>query len=230
MKKMSLVILSVLVTSNLVFAHDYWVPDWRGEPGTTWSVWDDWAQYPGPMPPDAFTANPAGVASPYATADPDSAFLLDSWTDGLGENRWNVLHIVGDDELGFHLDNYDRNFPEKLVRIQISHDSDHARPLAFNVLLGYDGVTFPIHVPADLVAVTEPPGWVTAAYEFSVEPNPQWEEIYLKFDWDPAHDPSAYVDQVVIDTWCIPEPSTLVLLSAGAVGLLACAWRRRRRR
>ena len=112
------------------------------------------------------------------------------------------------------------------MQVQITYDSDQAWPLAFNVIAGYDGITFPFHVPADLVAITEPPGWVTAAYEFAFEPNPAWEEIYLKFDWisDPAPG-GAYVDQVVIDTLCIPEPMTVGLLALGALGLI----RRRRK-
>ena len=220
MKKTSLIILMVFFTGSLALADDYWIPEWRGQPGTTWAVWDNWINYPGPMPADASDANPAGLAAPYAMADPASAFLMDSWTDSLGDNRWNVMHIIGDDELMFHLDNYDRDWPEKLVWIQITYDSDQAWPMAFNVVAGYDGITFPFHVPANLVAITEPPGWVTAAYEFSFEPNPAWEEIYLKFEFHANPTPSAYVDQVVIDTWCIPEPLTLCLLTLGSLAAL----------
>jgi hypothetical protein len=225
MKTTSLVAMVVLFTGNLALADDYWVPSWRGGTGTTWAVWDNWTDYPNPMPSDAFAANPANLAQPYANADPGSAFLLDSWTDALGENRWNVMHIVGDDELAFHLDNYDENRTEKRVRIQITYDSDKARPLAFNVTAGYHSGVMPSHIPANQVAITEPPGWVTAAYEFTLQPNPMSEDIYLKFDWNSSS--SAYVDQVVIDTWCIPEPATAALLALGALTVLC---RRRRPR
>jgi len=77
-----------------------------------------------------------------------------------------------------------------------------------------------LHIPANLVAITDPPGWVTAAYEFTIEPNPLWEEIYLKFEFSPNPTPAAYVDQVVIDTWCIPEPATLGLLFVGGLALV----------
>jgi len=213
--------MAVLVlAAGIGWADDYWVPDWRGEAGTTWAVWDNWIAYPDLMPPDASSAHPGGLAPSHATADPDSAFLMESWTDSLGENRWNVLHIIGDDELSFHLDNYDQDRPEKLVRIQITYDSDHAHPSAFNLAVGYQSAILEPHIPANLLAVTEPPGWVTAAHEFTIAPNPMWEEIYLKFDWDQAPGSSAYVDQVVIDTWCVPEPVTAFLLAAGAPCLL----------
>ena len=39
-----------------------------------------------------------------------------------------------------------------------------------------------------------------------------------------------YADDVCLTLDVIPEPSTLILLSMGAVGLLAYAWRKRRRR
>jgi hypothetical protein len=220
------------VCVEITRADDYWLPAWRGQSGTTWAVWDNWIDYPDPMPADAVSINPAGLTPPYATADPASAFLMDSWTDSLGENRWNVLHITGDDELMFHLDNYDRNRPKKLIQIQITYDSDQAGPLAFNIQAGYASGVTPDHMPANLVAITEPPGWVTAAYEFSIEPNPVWEEIYLKFDWEATTPPasSAYVDQVVIDTWCVPEPVTLMLLAMGGVGAVVRSRTVRRRR
>jgi hypothetical protein len=34
------------------------------------------------------------------------------------------------------------------------------------------------------------------------------------------------VSELVIDTECVPEPSTLVLLGMGALGLVARAWRK----
>ena len=44
--------------------------------------------------------------------------------------------------------------------------------------------------------------------------------------------PSSFLSSPPADPWVIaevvPEPSTLVLISVGAVGLLACVWRRRR--
>jgi hypothetical protein len=75
------------------------------------------------------------------------------------------------------------------------------------------------------VGITETPGSVVAAYEFTLEPNPLREEILLKFDWPMTYQDSAYVDQVVIDTWCIPEPVTLAFVGLGGIWLLR--WRRR---
>ncbi len=66
-------------------------------------------------------------------------------------------------------------------------------------------------------------GWVTEVLKFRLEPNPPWEILTMgEFISYPA-----YVDQVVIDTICIPEPGTLVLLAVGCVRLLVRPRRRR---
>lgn len=184
-------------------ADDYWIPEWRGQPGTVCAVWDNWIDYPQSMPPDRFSANPASLALPGATADPERALLMDSWTDELGANHWNVLHITGDNALGFRLDNFDRNWPEKRVWIQITFDSDQTMPAGFSVTAGYPDEVVTKYIPVELVGTTEPPGWVTAAYEFHLQPNPLWEEIMFQFAWQGADlsKHSAFVDQVVIDTF-----------------------------
>ena len=58
-------------------------------------------------------------------------------------------------------------------------------------------------------------GWYTILYSFTIEPNPIFEDIYIKFSSYPA-----YVDQVVIDTHCVPEPTTILLIAGGIVGLV----------
>ena len=62
-------------------------------------------------------------------------------------------------------------------------------------------------------------GWMHTTYYFEVEPNPDLEFIGLFFTDLIA------VDQVVIDTICIPEPITISLLGLGGLVLI----RRRKR-
>ena len=53
-------------------------------------------------------------------------------------------------------------------------------------------------------------------------PNPseEWFALYARDDsgstpWYPT-----YIDQVVIDTWCVPEPTSLALLSIGGLAMM----------
>ncbi|MDK1032244.1 MAG: PEP-CTERM sorting domain-containing protein [Planctomycetia bacterium] len=216
----------VLFACAAAFADDPFAPPWDGEPGSQYWEWADWGQFPGPMAPDdGDTSPPDGVTDvgdPYALAGAGATFLPDF------AGRSNVVALGQHDDLIFHSDNYDIENPVKYVRVQITYNAFHVNsasaddslgfgaPLGFNVWVD-DGN--PLFIAAQEVDATEPDndGWLTVAYDFDLTPNPFWEEIGLKFEGYPA-----YVDQVVIDTWCTPEPATMALMGAGlaVVGLL----------
>jgi len=73
-------------------------------------------------------------------------------------------------------------------------------------------------VPMDALsmAVTDEPAaggdWILSTYQITIWPNPPEEWIAIKGD--------ILVDQIAIETKCVPEPATLGLLSLGAVTLL----------
>ena len=55
-------------------------------------------------------------------------------------------------------------------------------------------------------------GWYKATYDILIEPNPGWERIQIKPD-----SCTSYIDSVVVETICIPEPATMALLALGGL-------------
>jgi hypothetical protein len=112
---------------------------------------------------------------------------------------------------------------QKTVWVELYWDDPIFRPSdPPNVELWYPGG---LREPPDQ-AIPEIREW-TLVWRLPVQP----EYEHIDFD-NPGYyhlgDP-AYPRYIDFATYCIPEPSTLVLLSIGAIGLLAYAWRRRGR-
>ncbi len=211
----SIVVFVLIFLSSAALADDLFGPDWAEEPGSQFWEWDTWEGFPGPMSPDGGHSIPLpgvpDVAPPWASTGENDATLYPQMLD----RDW-VVQVEIDDDLIFHLDNYDIANEQKLVRVQITYWSQAGTPgspSGFNVWTDQGGPVFFPAVEAESYYHTD--GWVTKAYDFTLEPNPEWEDIGLKFNNYPE-----YVDQVVIDTWCVPEPATLGLMLVGSLALL----------
>lgn len=214
-KHLTIAWLSLTVLALPVLADDPVPPLWRGQPGTVVAIWDSWTGHPGPMLADQWDHNfPQEFARPHALGA--NAALMGQF--GNPNFRDDVLEIVGDDTLMFFLENWDQRNPEKQIRIQITYHSSGGAPRGFNVWPGIDPVGDGQFIPA-VPFVIDPRDaegeWFTGVYDFSIFPNPAAEVIGLKFDGYPA-----FVDQVVIDTWCVPEPASMALLAMGGLALL----------
>ena len=67
------------------------------------------------------------------------------------------------------------------------------------------------------------PGWYYETWMGMIIPQPYIEDFSIFFDG------TVYVDQVDIDTRCVPIPSTVVLLCSGLMGLIALGRKERHR-
>lgn len=133
------------------------------------------------------------------------------------DNRFGELNRTG--ALVFHVNNFDDN-DWKWMWDEAEYYPGHPAPghVTFGVVwpAGYNG-DWDIINPVDL-----PGGWLRDNMDGWIQPNPWWEEFVWTFDVPVGH--WAFLDSFAVATLCIPEPTTLLLLSLGGLALL----RRRR--
>jgi len=206
-------------------------PSWRGGPNTITAAWDLFA--PTGLGPGSqsllgnmVTANPPlSPTSIVAQASWNSS----CWVYQTYMGRQGVIEVNpggGIAPVGFALVNYDNDNPLKRIRIQITQLGSGVLDFYIGAIPAPPGEPWPIPDPMGLTKVDavvvdayqHDDEWVTRAYDLQITPNPAFE--YIGLDWGYAWQGAAWIDQVVIDTQCIPEPATMCLLLAAGLPLL----------
>jgi len=215
----------ILAAAGPTAADNVITPPWAGLDRTVHAEWDNWTNFPNTMPPDNWDSLPGGLDSPSASAG-QTASLLSSL-----EGRNNVIELTGDGGLLFDMPNFVGG-DYKEVWIQVTYYKMPDQSPFFNVYTEEENGYVTESV---LEGSTQPDvnGWVTEAWSFQIYPNPDWEAITLSFSISDGNPPviqaaggtpplpyPAYIDQVVIDTMCVPEPATMALLGLGSLALL----------
>ncbi|HOX56146.1 MAG TPA: hypothetical protein P5205_04720 [Candidatus Paceibacterota bacterium] len=193
------------------FADDIQPPWWRGQYSTTSQYWEFLTSEPGPLQPDG--SPPGGqpwLLSTHLTVYPDGQWLP---SDLFGSGRVGIWPLSG--EMRVTVDNHNPPNEYKWMWVQLTWHDEELKPATGPILSGfnpmYDPVPGLITVPDEDLGF----GWYETTFQWFIHPNPPDEFFVIGGN--------ILVDELVIDTWCIPEPS---LFALAGLGVLLLAWRR----
>jgi hypothetical protein len=213
-------LLICVVAAGPALADDLLPPDWRGAPSSTLQIWE-FPTDDNPVEPDV-SANPFGTAlatiyGEFEFPNRDTFWIAEDY------GHVGVWNIGG--SIGLEIPNDPEPRAQKLIRLQLTYDGGPPPEPAprIDVVAAAGGVVTDFQLVEQIILDDV---YVHDTYDIVLEPNPNSETI-----WVLPRYCQIYIDQIVVDTLCVPEPSTLVSLIAGAMGVAACAvWRRRRGR
>ena len=198
MKTKSLFIFAIIfLAANFVLAQDVEPPAWRtnGLPGLTFQAWEFLS--------DATPSPPNLVSNEFGA--PTGEIMLGAFTNNLpnpeagGEPVSGWYFQYSDNGIVLIIPNDPTDRPSKLIRVQITSTK---APQGINIQ------TMP---PEASVSNTYNQAWqhggtpwYTYVSDYLVEPNPNEETIVINFPEE------TIVEEVVVDTWCLPEPVLIV--------------------
>lgn len=193
--------MSLFITGNIFagLVHlDYNPAPWRGAPGTTVQSWS-FDNDSNPTEPDTYT-NPNGIASLQIT----NGFPKTYWKpEDLGHDGvWKF-----EDEIIIDIPNYPDPNPYKEIWLQITFYAKGGIEPDLITLPGSDFMYLTDITPVDNY-------YYNATFIGTMMPNPPDEQIYIM-----PRDCTLYVDELVVDTICIPEPISIALFSIGALAI-----------
>lgn len=200
--------LLVLIVSGSVCADDLVQPEWRGDPGSTYTRWEFLTDNTDPTPEEQ--NNPFGGARLHV-------FPTHPWEQMWGgrDGVWALSGLID-----LEIDNTLNPEPVKYVQIQLTwagqYDSPAAVPTPTIAGELENGTPVEWELLNESTIDLEPtgvagadPDWHHTTYLYALYPNPIIDYIDIGG--------SIWVDELVVDTICIPEPMTLVLLGMGGL-------------
>lgn len=211
MKRFILVCMTVAVVFGCsvasVRADDIYPPPWqRGQTNTTFQDWTFTSNL-NPSPADVAFYNPNGTAYANITGTGNS------WQQFFDNHNgvWILSGTNSSMDLGIPNTPYDATRVKYLwTQITWEPDADQDTPVVM-----VNGIP----VSAFTTYLVGNGNWKQSVYQTTLVPNPQYEDVVITGSY--------YLGEVVVDTICIPEPSSLALLALGAISLLYASRKRR---
>lgn len=189
-------------------ADDLFPPPWRGQAGTTFQEWT--------FPDANQTPAPDSVNNPYGMPTAQVWPGTGQWWWSTWGGRPGVWPLSG--AMEFTIPNQLVPNPYKDIWIQLTWAKQAFMSMPTVSSLPAGTLELVREVPLGPTGEPPPAGaeWWHSTYKIRIYPNPAWEVVRI--------DGTIMVDQIVIDTICVPEPATMALLGLGSLVLL----RRRR--
>lgn len=212
--------LSVSASACLAddFAPPPWAPPGTPNPHAITAEWEFFTDT-NPLAPDGALTDltfGSGLApgGNYAFVDGPGGVI---WGPGDGDGEWTfpmggTIHIELDNVLDLE--------PVKHIWLQVTHSTGAS--IGLDTLAGFNFAATGSSPDGPVVTPFDP---THTLITWNMFPNPPWEEFNLIVFED-----GASIDEVVLDTISIPEPSTLALCAVSLSALAFVSFRRRRRR
>lgn len=190
------VVVLGLIINATALAEDLNPPTWRGYANTSWASWEFSTNANDPAPyDDGFL--PWG--DPFMSVEPGAG---QDWMD-ISEGRQGVWPLSGWIDVTMQNDPIERPFKEIWLQLTWWPQNETAFPT-----ISITDPPGPI-ITNPLSEEMLPDGWMYSIYHLQIQPNPSQESLRIQGAID--------VDEVVIDTWCVPEPVSLLLIALGGL-------------
>ena len=201
--------LTLAFSSTVGLADDLFPPPWRGLPYTTYAAWD-FTTSNNPAPPDTGLA----IIGDGGGGGPSAIVQGNMHWDPVFNGSW--ISGGGGGTMWFQIPNWIDDRPVKLIQIQITHQISTFPFSGISQVSGSDplGISGIIEDSETTIPLDPFNGLVHRTEQWRIFPNPDNEWLLMDVPPDMA------ITQVVIDTWSVPEPSSLLLGALAGTGLL----------